>query len=246
MKTKEYCVISAGGANLRLYPSGSYPTSEPVAHLGYLEEVQAIGDWSACNTVGTTTVYLPILMKGAVRYVAESLLGELSHRERAALAAEYVYQRIYDMEAIHKDYVSVVSMATLEEQKRISCNRAASIVLQLAGVLPVGRVIGHTTADGKSGATKTTVEKAVNGAGRLIDGTYTMTRVNKLFKDLTEEQKQAGAVYVQDSNLCVSAGEGRIFSCNKTGKQYGRGGEPVLRTGGYPFTRRILYVILPR
>lgn len=245
MKTTQYTVISEAGANLRLYPSGSYPTKEPVGTMRFLADVQVISDWTAVNTVGSKTCYLPVMNSGAVRYVSSALLGRLSCGERAAMAAPYVYQKIYDLKALHKGASGVVNMETLEEQKRISCGRAASIVLQLAGVLPVGKVISHTDADGKGGTTKSTVHKAVTGYQHLIPGTYTMERMNCVFEKLPEQYKKAGVVYIQDSNVCVSAGSGKIYSCNQSGKRYGDGGEAVLRSGGYPFKAKILYVIAP-
>lgn len=246
MKTKTYIITSASGANLRQQPSGSYPNKEPVAHLGYLEPVEVIPDWVAVNSVGTETRYLPVLYKGAVRYVSAALVGRLLHEERAKLASHYVYQRIYELKALHKEASGVVSLATLEECRRISCNRAASIVLQMAGVLSVGKLIGHTDSDGKGGSTKTTMPKAVTGYQNLIPGTYTMERVNCVFQKLPEKYKNAGVVYVQDSNVCVSAGGGKIYSCNQSGKRYGEGGEAVLRSSGYPFTAKILYIIVPK
>lgn len=245
MNTKEYTVLSTSGANLRLYPSSVYPTEEPVGRLGFLDSVDVITDWVSVNSVGTETRYLPVLHGGAVRYISAALLGNLSCGERAALAAPFVYGKIYDWKALHKEAVGVVSLVTLEEHRSISCGRAASIVLQLAGVLPVGKIIGHTQPDGRKGVTKTTVSKAITGRGHLLDGTYTIERVDCLFSQLPEGYQKAGVVYIQDSNVCVSAGDGAIFSCNQAGKRYGKGGAAVLRTSGYPFNAPILYVIVP-
>lgn len=246
MTTKTYIVTSEQGANLRLYPSSGYPTKEAVGHLDYLSELSVIDDWSAVNTVGCVTEYRPVLSGGAVRYVAKQLVEELSYAQRSERAADFVYKRIYELEALHKNAAGVVSLATLEERKRISCNRAASIVLQLAGVLPVGKIIAHTDADGQGGKSKTTPAKAASGLGLLVEGTYTLERADCLFRDLPEHQKRKGTVYIQDSNLCVSAGENRIYSCNQTNQRYGVKGEAVLRECGYPFTRKILYVIRPK
>lgn len=246
MKTKTYTVVSRAGANIRRQPSGSIPTANPYRKAGYLETLEVIPDWTALNNVGGDTTYLPVMDGGVLNYVCADLVKELSHAEGAALAAPYVYQKIYDLKALHESASKVVSLSTLEEHKRISCNRAASIVLQLAGVLPIGKVIGHTDADGKGGATKTTMPKSVTGYQNLIPGTYEMIRANKLFSQLTPEHQKAGVVYIQDSNVCVSAGGGKIYSCNQTGKRYGEGGKAVLRNSGYPFTTKILYIIVPK
>lgn len=245
MQTTTYIVTARPGANLRLYPSGSYPTKEPVGQISYLEEATIISDWYSVNRVGCETRYLPVLTSGAVRYLSAALVERLTHSQRAALAAEYVYQRIYDRKALHKGAVGVISLATMEELGRIDCGRAASIVLQLAGILPVGKIITHTETDGKGGTSKDTLSKAVKGTGALYSDTCTVERVNCVYAKLPSRLKQAGVVYVQDSNVCVSAGDGKIFSCNQTGKCYGTGGENVLRTGGYPFTARVLYALVP-
>lgn len=246
MKTKTYTAVSKAGANIRRQPSGSIPTENPLLHLDYLSTVQVIPDWTAANTVGTSTTYLPVMIGNVVAYAADSLVEPLTHAQRAALATPYVYQHIYDAKCLHADAGEVKTFDDMLSKRRISYNRAASIVLQLAGVLPVGKIIGHTKADGKGGATKTTVEKAVTGVENMIPGTYTIVRANKTFDQLSKEHQKAGMVYVQDSNVCVSAGGGKIYSCNKSGKRYGDGGEAVLRNSGYPFTAKILYVVVPK
>lgn len=72
--TKTYEVIGAAGANLRKNPSSGYPR-EPAAHLNRGEQVQVITDWSAVNTVGSSTTYLPVLYKGDVLYCSKAVLG---------------------------------------------------------------------------------------------------------------------------------------------------------------------------
>ncbi len=165
--------------------------------------------------------------------------------EMAGSAARFVYGMTYNLQAVHKEARMVVSLETLERYQRISCGRAASIVLQLAGVLPVGKTISHTKPDGERGKTKNMPESAISGLENLIPGTYKIVRAGKRFCELNDHHKQAGMVYIQDSNVCVSAGDGTIFSCNQAGKRYGEGGAPVLRISGYPFSSKILYIICP-
>ena len=114
-----------------------------------------------------------------------------------------------------------------------------SLVLQEAGLLPKGCVITHTPkADGKSN-----IWDAVRGTDKLKH--CKPYWVNKHYADLPEKYKKAGVVYIQNSNACMSAGGGKIWSCNKSvGEKYTSSGD-WLRTGGYPFTSKILVVIVP-
>lgn len=133
----------------------------------------------------------------------------------------------------------VVDLAALKKYKALSCNRMVSIVLQEAGLLPKGALINHT----KKRSGKKTISDAVTGVEKLRH--CTVHWVNKRFEELPEKWQRAGVVYIQDSNACISAGGGKIWSCNKSkGHRYAGKGE-YLRTGGYPFTSRILVVIVP-
>lgn len=242
---KTYIVTNEGGANLRLHPSGSYPTAEPVAHLNYMDEVEVIPDWTAENTVGSSTVYLPVLWRGSVRYVAEKLVGTMPRMERTAKAAEYVYNAIYDGSVKHANG-NGTTLESILKARKTDCIGAATACMVFAGLVDAGNRVGHTASDGRDGKTKTTPEKAIKGLSNLKSGTFSIVRANKIFSKLSAEHKKAGMIYVQDSNICVSAGGGKIYSCNQTGKTYGKGGEAVLRTSGYPFNRPILYIIVPK
>ena len=71
----------------------------------------------------------------------------------------------------------------------------------------------------------------------------------KVYKELPIWLRQKGVIYVQDSNICVSGGNKKIYSCNLSGQQYGQGKHKVLRkdkNGGYPFASPILWAFLPR
>lgn len=234
---KSFVVASTKGADYF-----STPVSKATGHLSYLSSVP-VSDWTAIK--GDVT-FVPFTKSGAVSYIPKSALVSLSHLERASKASDFVYKKVYDLKALHESAGKVVSLETLEQYKRISCGRSASIVLQLAGVLPVGKCISHTTSDGKKGATKTTKEKAITGLSNLIEGTYTLKRVNCLYKDLPAECKEKGVVCIQDSNVFTMAGNNKAYSCNQTGKHYGEGGQAVLKSSGYTQTTPILYCIIPK
>ena len=73
-----------------------------------------------------------------------------------------------------------------------------------------------------------------------------INEANCRFSRLPKKYKQAGMVYVQDSNICVSAGDGYIYSCNESSRQYRHG--HYFRTkmkAGYTHHHKILYVIAP-
>ena len=55
-----------------------------------------------------------------------------------------------------------------------------------------------------------------------------------------------GIMYIQDSNICVSAGGDRIYSCNNKGSTYSPSKVNPLKASGYPFTSPILWVVVPR
>lgn len=78
MTTKTYEITNPSGANLRRNPSTSYP-AEAAAHLEQGTQIAVIQDWTAENTVGSATRYVPVLHKDEVLYCAAKLLGE-SHR----------------------------------------------------------------------------------------------------------------------------------------------------------------------
>ena len=80
----------------------------------------------------------------------------------------------------------------------------------------------------------------------LISGTYRIVRVNRLFKDIQPKYNKKGIVYVYDSNIAINAGDGYIYSCNDGSTQLENGKyiKNKMR-GGYCFTSKILYAIIP-
>lgn len=125
------------------------------------------------------------------------------------------------------------------KRRELNCHLMVSLSLQGAGLLPKGAVITHT----KKRKGKKTIADAVKGIEKLKH--CKVVWVNKKYKDLPDKYKKAGVVYIQNSNACISAGNGKIFSCNKSVKEKYRYKKDYLRTSGYPFTSNILVVIVP-
>lgn len=158
---------------------------------------------------------------------------------RVAEQAKRVYPLCVGKVHSGADVGKVNSLDALKAHKALSCNRMVSIVLQEAGLLDKGVVVSHT----KKRSGKSKITDAVKNTVKLRH--CKVYWVNKRFGELPEEWKRAGCVYFQNSNACISAGNGKIWSCNKSkGYRYqGRG--DYLRTEGYPFTSHILVVVVP-
>lgn len=245
MKTKTYTVTGKSGANLRALPSGK---SKIVTTLPKGADCTVIADFSASNTAGgTTTKYLCIKHGGQYLWAAAGLLGEQkeTHLESAAKWAKVVYGKIAALGCKHKG--GAASYEEICEKKITTCSTSVSAVLQKAGVLKMGGKLGHTKADGHGGKTKTTAKKAIYGLEYLIPGTYTIVKIGKKYADMDEKYKKAGIVYVQDSNICISAGGGYIYSTNQGSIQYKNGKYVCTRVkSGYPFRAKILFAIVPK
>ena len=164
---------------------------------------------------------------------------KISYRAKVAAKAKEVYPLCIGKTHSGKGVKLVVSLSTLKAGKALSCNRMVSIVLQEAGLLPKGCIVAHTPK--RSG--KRCIADAVTGYKHLKH--CKLHWVNCLYKDLPEEWKKAGVVYFQNSNACISAGGGKIWSCNKRKKYRYKEKGDYLKTGGAPFKSRILVVCVP-
>jgi hypothetical protein len=164
---------------------------------------------------------------------------KINYRAAVAAKAKEIYPLCIGKVHSGEGVKQVVSLDTLKAGKALSCNRMVSIVLQEAGLLPKGCIVAHTA---KAGGKKS-IADAVTGYGKLKH--CKLHWANCLYKDLPEKWKKAGVVYFQNSNACISAGGGKIWSCNKSkGEEYREQGD-YLRTGGYPFNSKILVVCVP-
>jgi hypothetical protein len=156
-----------------------------------------------------------------------------------------VYDKVVELGCKHesgaKSYEEIVA------KKITTCSTSVSAVLQKAGVLSNGKLVSHTAKDGDGGSTKTTIAKAISGTGNLVSGTYDIVKIGKTYPNMDSKYKKPGIVYVQDSNICMCAGDGVIYSTNEGTVQYKNGHYVQDKvSSGYPFTSKILYAIVPR
>lgn len=133
----------------------------------------------------------------------------------------------------------VKSLAKFKKQKRLNCHLMVSLVMQRANLLDEGVVVTHTAK--RNG--KKCIDDAMNNWQKLKN--CKVHWVNKKYKDLPAKYKKAGMIYYQNSNACISAGDGKIYSCNRPlNYRYKKKGD-YLRKTGYPFGSRILVVVEP-
>ena len=254
MKIKQYTVTGKEGANLRVLPSS---LSEKAGHVATGEKVTVVADFTAVNTAGgVATPYLCVEVDGKHLWTASANLAAIessnttkaeaapkpksvNYLSRSAEAAKMVYPLCVGKVHSGSDASKVVSLASLKSHHSLSCNRMMSITLQEAGLLEKGQVVSHT----KKRKGKKTIADAVKNVKALRH--CKVIWVNKRYRDLPAEYKKAGVAYIQNSNACVSAGNGRIWSCNRAKGHRYKGKSDYYRSSGYPFTSKILVVIVP-
>jgi hypothetical protein len=168
---------------------------------------------------------------------------EPNYLARTASNAKRIYRKIEKLRCRHVSGVHTYSQ--LVKRKHCSCTTGPSLALQAAGVLPVGKTVSHTKAGSERRKLKN-VDKGISCRKNLKKGTFTIYKANCRFSKLPAKYKAAGMVYVQDSNICVSAGDGYIYSCNQSSRQYRHGHYfKTKMKAGYTHHHKILYVIAP-
>lgn len=166
-------------------------------------------------------------------------------RSRVAAAAKKVYETVVKVGCRHKS--GATTLAEIIAKRITTCSSSVTATLKEAGLMKKGK-LGHRKKDGHGGKTKTTPEKVFYGLEYLdMSKVAEIVMVNKAFKDLPEKYRKPGIVYGQDSNICISAGDGYIYSTNEGSIQYKKG--HYVRTkvkSGYPATAKVLAVIVPK
>ena len=177
--------------------------------------------------------------------------------KEAAHWVDIVYNKIYDSECVHES-PTAKTFEEIPKKKRISCSASASITYQQAGIIPKGRRTGHTAAQNNNVDFKKYYDVPNLKISLLLSfyhpqnfkkDTCDFVKVMKKFDEMPDWLKQKGIMYVQDSNICISAGKGNVYSCNSTGHVYGKGKSKVLRTNHkyeYAFRSLILWAVVPR
>ena len=176
---------------------------------------------------------------------------KVDYLSAAAIAADKVYAKIVELKCVHQS--GAKTYAQLVSTKKVTCASSASIAYQEAGILPSGKVVSHLTAVGGTDANilkkKPTIAKAMSGSSYVPSDKASVVWVGKKYADLPAAYRKKGVMYIQDSNVCICAGGGAIYSCNAaTGSQLDSKGryKKDKITSGYAFTSPILVVIVPK
>ena len=128
-----------------------------------------------------------------------------------------VYQTIYNIGCTqvtpHPN-----SFEDMLKKKTISCGWSISITYQQAGLIQKGKKVSHTPACGIHNDNeglkkyydvpdlKKSLHLTVTHPEHLKKGSCDFVKVMKRYKELPIYLRQKGIVYVQNSNICISAG----------------------------------------
>ena len=210
MTTTRYIVIGGAGVNMRTYPSSSYPTAAPVKNLPKGTKLDVIADWTAVNTVGSETVYLPVLADGKVYYCTKELVEPYDASahvlEVAKSIGDYMVKNGYRYRYNGEAMSSTFAKSKSEGRKGCTCTRYVSWVLQQAGHLKNGKLIGHD----------------LSGKEYLVD--CKVIKAGKSMKSLLAAGTlKPGDIIVSDKNTC-GYNACCIVADTKTPKFYEAGG----------------------
>ena len=176
----------------------------------------------------------------------------IDYLKEAQKAVVRVYQQIYTVGCTH-DSNTAKKFDDIKKTKKINCAGSASITYQQAGLIDKGKLVSHTKAGSKNIVShydnsdlQKSLQLTVVNYQNLKKGTCDLVKVMKSYSDMPSWLKKAGIMYIQDSNICVSAGNSKIYSCNNTGKKYSPSDVNPLKGSGYPFTSPILWAVVPR
>lgn len=163
----------------------------------------------------------------------------VNYRAKAASKAKSIYPLCVGKKHGKGVQKRVKNLKQFKAQNELNCHLMVTLVYQEANLLPKGCFLGHTAK--RNG--KKCVADAVIGYQKLKH--CKVVWVDCLYKDLPKEYKEAGCAYFQDSNACISAGDGYIWTCNKSvGKWYKVKGD-YCKDHGYVKTHKILAVAVP-
>ena len=181
----------------------------------------------------------------------------VDYLKKAQYWVDVVYTKVYETECKHV-FPHPKTFEQIETMKTINCGSSASITYQQAGILDKGRRTGHTAAlkntkDYKSYYDSADLKKSLYLSfyhpQNFKKGTCDFVKVMKRYEEMPDWLKKKGIMYVQNSNICISAGKNKIYSCNSTGHTYGKGKSKVLRTdmkNEAAFRSLTLWAVVPR
>ena len=174
----------------------------------------------------------------------------IDHLKEAQEWVTKVYKQVYYVGCKHSSDTAK-RFEQIKTKRKINCEGSASIVYQKAGIIPIGQTVSHTSGGHDvSYYDKENLQKSISlsfvRAGNLKKGTCDLVKVMKKFDNMPNWLKTKGIMYVQDSNICISYGNNKIFSCNLTGETYSRNHRNPLQSSSYPFNHPILWAVVPR
>ena len=175
----------------------------------------------------------------------------IDYLKNAQNSVDKVYKTIVDVGCKHAGKYPK-KFEEIKVFKTMNCATSASITYQEAGLLKKGQKVSHTSSvkDILSHYDVPDLKKSLSltmtGYSNLKKGSCDFVKVMKKYPDMPEWLKKKGIMYVQDSNICISAGNKKIYSCNSTGETYSKTKVNPLRTHGYAFKSPILWAVVPR
>lgn len=244
----QHRIVKCKHLNVR---AGASINSKVICVLDAGQTVQVVAESAktVCEINASTKKSVEItwvkIKSNAARYWVSAAYAEAV----PASAAKVVYGSVVEVGAQHKG--GAKTLKDIIEKRITTCSTSASVYLQNIGCLNRGEIVSHTAAVKTDVLKKKkSVNAAIKGANKLKNGK--LVYVGKNFKSLPAELKKAGIVYYQDSNVCVSAGGGFVFSTNESvsdgsGGQY-KPGKGYYRTKvncGYPVNSHIIYAFIP-
>ena len=195
-----------------------------------------------------------------ISFIFLTLISESYSRDYLKNAQHWVdivYQKIYDVECKHvKPHPR--AFEEIEKLKTINCGSSVSITYQQAGIIDKGKRVGHSARQEKTvdykkyydvPDLKKSLKLSFNNPENFKKGTCDFVKVMERYEKMPDWLKQKGILYVQNSNICISAGKNKIYSCNSTGHTYGEGKSKVLRTDmkhEAAFRSLTLWAVVPR
>lgn len=208
------------------------------------EKVAIVSETGKVTAVMEGTAKITLTDNAGQKHTAKVTVKP-NYLNRTAVSAKKVYGKIVSLHCSHSG--GTRSYSQLLKRKKITCGTGVSVALQEAGLLKSGDVITHTAGGSGNGRHKLkSVSKALKNQGKLKKGTYTIYKAGCKYSQLPEKYKAAGMVYVQDSNICISAGDGYIYTTNESSRQYRHGHYFKTRlNAGYTHSHDILFVIAP-
>lgn len=256
MSTTRYRIINCDTINVRKTPSIN---ASIICTLNGGDTVQVVDGWSKTTTetkkgsnTKTTVTWYKIKSNDKEYYISSKYLRKVvNYLSLVAKYADTVYKKIIEIKCKHKYSSDATTYAGMVAKKMTTCDISVSCVLQMAGMLPEGKLIGHTEKVGSESdvvARKNSISKAIMGVDNLKKGTYKIHKIGKTYVNMESKYKKKGIVYVQNSNICINAGDGYIYSTNNASSQLSGGRYVKDKLNGkndYVFTHKILYAIVP-